>query len=77
MYTSDIDWIPTVKLGHGKINDNKLKEAHKMMLRSNAIKRKRVEAFEQEQKQKEELEDTSVVSDPLDNKLDKLVETKH
>ena len=80
MYTSDIDWSPTVKLGHDKMNDNKLKEAHERMVRSNAIKRKRAEAFEQEQKQKEELErleDTSVVSDPPDNKVDKMVETEH
>ena len=76
-YTSDIYWSPTVKLGHDKINDNKLKEAHERIARSNAIKRKRAEAFKQEQKQKEELEDTSVVSNPPDNKLDKLVETKY
>ena len=79
MYTSDIDWIPTVKLGHDKINDNKLKEAHERTVRSNTIKRKRAEAFEQEQKQKEELkrlEDTSVVSDPPDSKVDKMVETE-
>ena len=80
MYTSDIDWRPTVKLGHDKINDNKLKEAHERTVRSNAITRKHAEAFKQEQKQREELkrlEDTSVVSDPPDNKVHKLVETKH
>ena len=63
-----------------KINDNKLKEAHERMARSNPITRKRAEAFEQEQKQREELErlkDASIVSDPPDNKVDKLVETEH
>ena len=50
------------------------------MVRSNPITRKRAEAFEQEQKQREELErlkDASIVSDPPDNKVDKLVETEH
>ena len=63
-----------------KKNDNKLKEAHERMVRSNPITRKRAEAFEQEQKQREELErlkDASIVSDPPDNKVDKLVETEH
>ena len=40
MYTSDIDWSPSVKLGHNKVDENKIQEAHKRALRSNAIKRK-------------------------------------
>ena len=27
MYTSDIDWSPSVKLGHNKVDENKLQEA--------------------------------------------------
>ena len=76
MYTFDIDWSPSVKLGHNKV-ENKLQEAHERALRSNAIKRKREEAFEQEQTQKEELErleHTSVNHPPDDNKSDKIVD---
>ena len=40
MYTSDVDWSPSVKLGHNKVGKNKLQETHKRALRSNAIKRK-------------------------------------
>ena len=40
MYTSNIDWSPSVKLGHNKVGENKLQEAHKRALGSNAIKRK-------------------------------------
>ena len=80
MYTSDIDWSPSVKLRHNKVDENKLQEAHEKALWSNAIKRKREEDFEQEQMQKEELErleHTSVSHPPDDNKSDKIVKTEH
>ena len=38
MYTSDIDWSPSVKLGHNEVDENKLQEAHERALRPNAIK---------------------------------------
>ena len=80
MYTSDIDWSPSVNLGHDKIDGAKLKEAQERADRSHAIKRKREEAFQSEQEQMFELElaeQSTVDIQPFDNHADKLIETDH
>ena len=76
MYTSNIDWSPSVNLGHGKIDEGKLKEAQERAERSCAIKRKREEAFQlDEQEHIYDIEESTPGT--FDDKLDKMIETEH
>ena len=63
MNTFDVDWSPTVNLGHSKINGDKLKDAQDRAQRAISRKRKREEEFEAQMMEQELLELDSLVSD--------------
>ena len=79
MNTFDVDWSPTVNLGHSKINGDKLKDAQDRAQRAISRKRKREEEFEAQMMVQESLELDSLVSDEAENikVSDKETETEH
>ena len=79
MNTFDVDWSPTVNLGHSKINGDKLKDAQDRAQRAISRKRKREEEFEAQMMEQESLELDSLVSDEAENikVSDKETETEH
>ena len=79
MNTFDVDWSPTVNLGHSKINGDKLKDAQDRAQRAISRKRKREEEFEAQMMEQESLELDSLVSDEAENikVSDKETQTEH
>ena len=79
MNTFDVDWSPTVNLGHSKINEDKLKDAQDRAQRAISRKRKREEEFEAQMMEQESLELDSLVSDEAENikVSDKETQTEH
>ena len=79
MNTFDVDWSPTVNLGHSKINGDKFKDAQDRAQRAISRKRKREEEFEAQMMEQESLELDSLVSDETENikVSDKETETEH
>ena len=79
MNTFDVDWSPTVNLGHSKINGDKLKDAQDRAQRAISRKRKHEEEFEAQMMEQESLELDSLVSDEAENikVSDKETETEH
>ena len=79
MNTFDVDWSPTVNLGHSKIDKDKLKDAQDRAQRAISRKRKREEEFEAQMMEQESLELDNLVSDETENikVSDKETETEH
>ena len=79
MNTFDVDWSPTVNLGHSKINGNKFKDAQDRAQREISRKRKCEEEFEAQMMEQESLELDSLVTNETENikVSDKETETEH
>ena len=80
MHTFDVDWCPSVNLGHNKLKEDKPQKAQERTDRVLARKRKREdEEFEAQLQlmEQEVLEQESFNDETQDKKCDKQTETEH
>ena len=79
MYTSDVDWSPSINLGHNKLHAGNQQKVQERADRAISRKRKREdEEFEAQLMEQEVAEQESIINDEAqDKKCDKQTETEH